>query len=101
MIFAQIKDGFIVNMIVLEDSSLLPLFSQDFDDVIQVDNKPGSPAVGWSYDPEQGFSPPVQPQEKMADPLKSEITQILMDMGVISPQQVASVPALDALAKEV
>lgn len=101
MIFAQIKDGLIVNVIVLDDQSLLPLFSQDFDNIIPIDNKPGSPAIGWSYDPKQGFSPPGQPLEIMADPLKSEITQILIDMGVISPQQVASIPALDALAKEI
>lgn len=59
MIYAQVKDSLVINTIVLDDTNLIPLFSSGYDYFIEISDDPGSPAVGWSYDPILGFSPPV------------------------------------------
>lgn len=38
MLYAQIKNGMVQNIIVIEDTNLLPLFSQGFDSLIDVTN---------------------------------------------------------------
>lgn len=50
MVYAQVLNGLIQNIIVLKDSSLLPIFSQGFDYCIQVDNLNPEPMIGWLYD---------------------------------------------------
>jgi hypothetical protein len=62
MIYAQIKNSKIINTIVLDDSSLLNLFSTDsngipFDALIQIDNIYPPPSIGWVYDGITFFSP--------------------------------------------
>ncbi len=63
MIYAQISQGFIVNVIVLDDITLLPLFfvnpigGSNFDYVKPIDNlidqngNSACPQIGWSYQP--------------------------------------------------
>jgi hypothetical protein len=63
MTYAQILAGFIVNVIVLDDASLLPLFfvnplgGKNFDFVKPIDNlvdqngNSAAPQIGWSYQP--------------------------------------------------
>lgn len=64
MMYAQIKDNVIKNVIVIEDISILDLFQSDpitqelFDSVIQIDYIQPRPGVGWTFDNIK-FSPPV------------------------------------------
>lgn len=62
MTYAQIAGGVVVNIIVLDDSSLLSDFSAGFDACVEVDNitdTNGDPiGIGWLYSGSV-FSPPV------------------------------------------
>lgn len=60
MIYAQIKNGIIVNTIVLNDDDILELFKEGFDDCIRVDDISPQPGIGWSYDPRSGFIAPIR-----------------------------------------
>lgn len=62
MVYAQIKSGLVVNVVVLDDASLIPLFSAGFDHFIQIDNLVGGPGKGWSYDGENFIAPPPEPE---------------------------------------
>ena len=46
-----------MNTIVLDDESLIPLFSAGFDYFIEIDGLEPLPGVGWSYDG-TNFTPP-------------------------------------------
>ncbi len=50
MTYAQVKNGVCVNIIDLEDNSLLSIFSVGFDYCIRVDNISPQPGIGWGYD---------------------------------------------------
>ena len=50
MEYAQIKDGVVQNIIILEDDSLIPHFSQGYDYFIRVDNLDPIPWNGDLYD---------------------------------------------------
>lgn len=58
MVFAQIKDGIVKNIIVLDDLSLEDLFSEGFDFFIRIDEMEIQPGVHWIYDGIE-FMPPV------------------------------------------
>lgn len=61
MIYAQVLNNVIVNVIVLDDVSLIPVFTRGFDDLIEISVDPGSPSIGWIYDPNSNkFSPPTE-----------------------------------------
>jgi hypothetical protein len=55
--YAQILDGFVANVIVLDDPSIINLFfinplgGPNFDYVNQIDNLSIIPQIGWSYTP--------------------------------------------------
>jgi len=63
MIYAQIKNGFIMNIIYLLDTDILSLFYTDpltndiFDYVIRIDNLDPQPCIGWTYDGENFYPP--------------------------------------------
>jgi len=63
MQFAQILNNVIVNIIQLDDTSLLPLFAVGFDTTpIQVDNLSVMPSIGWQFDAlSREFYPPYGP----------------------------------------
>lgn len=49
MIFAQVVAGIIINVIVLNDASLLPTFSDGMQCVARIDNvSPQVPQIGWT-----------------------------------------------------
>lgn len=50
MIFAQVKNNIIVNIIELEDESLAHLFKQDNDFVVRIDTLDPIPGIGWVFD---------------------------------------------------
>lgn len=58
MKYAQIKNSIVQNVIVLDDDSLLPLFSEGFDLVLRVDQMMIYPGPGWTFDGSV-FVPPV------------------------------------------
>jgi hypothetical protein len=53
--YAQILDGYVVNIIVLDDPTIINLFyvnpmgGPNFDFVNQIDNLSIVPQIGWSY----------------------------------------------------
>lgn len=57
VIYAQIKNNVILNSIVLNDPSLVGIFSNGFDSLVQIDQLNPQPSIGWSYDG-KNFSPP-------------------------------------------
>lgn len=59
MIYVQIKDGVVVNKIVLEDKTLIPVFSEGFDYLISVLNMTPEPEIGWTFSFGQLSAPPV------------------------------------------
>lgn len=49
MIFAQVIAGIIINVIVINDASLIPRFSQGMQCVARIDNiSPQVPQIGWT-----------------------------------------------------
>lgn len=65
MIFAQIKNNMIVNTIVINDVSLVPVFTTGFDYCIEISSLNTSdplviiPSIGWTYDGTT-FTPPQE-----------------------------------------
>jgi hypothetical protein len=60
MIYTQILNGIIVNIIELDDSTLVPIFAQGYDSCMQIDNLSTVPNIGWYYDiPSASFYPPA------------------------------------------
>lgn len=57
MIYAQILNGIIQNIIVLDDPNISSLFSQGFDYFIRIDNLSPTPQIGWLYDGNNFSSP--------------------------------------------
>lgn len=51
MIYAQITTGLIVNIVEIEDSTLVPIFSQGYDYCVQIGNLTPIPTIGWGYIP--------------------------------------------------
>lgn len=49
MIYAQIKDGTVRNVILLDDLSISHLFSDGFDHFIDVSAFSPRPEIGWTY----------------------------------------------------
>lgn len=56
--YAQITAGVVVNIIVLNDPTLVSVFSAGFDAFVQVDQLVPYPAIGWTYDG-TNFAPPA------------------------------------------
>lgn len=71
MVYAQVTAGVIVNTIIINDVSLLPLFQVNrvtgipYDMVVQVDQLYPQPGIGWTFDNIR-FQPP--PQSTNQDP---------------------------------
>lgn len=63
MIYAQIKDGIVMNCIVVDDIMLLHVFEHGFDSIIRIDNISPQPGIGWEYDGST-FIAPVIPEEE-------------------------------------
>lgn len=61
MVYAQIKSEKVINCIILDDESLLPLFQEGYDLVIRIDELSPRPGPGYSYISGE-FSPPMAPQ---------------------------------------
>lgn len=49
MVYAQVRNNVVVNTIVLDDLTLLPLFSEGFDACIRIDGVSPMPSINWTY----------------------------------------------------
>lgn len=61
MVYAQIKNGNVVNTIVADENTPLDLFARGFDYFIRIDEMDLVPSIGWTYNGEN-FSPPAPPE---------------------------------------
>lgn len=69
MIYAQILYGVVVNIIVLDDSTLVPQFTMGFDFCLEIDNLAIIPQIGWSYNAALNiFYPPSQTPVDSSNP---------------------------------
>ena len=59
MIYAQILNGFVRNVIVLNDPTLQSVFVNGFDYLVRIDNLTPTPQIMWAYDPVAGFTNPL------------------------------------------
>lgn len=64
MIYAQIKNGLILNTIVCDEDTPLDLFAEGFDHFLRVDNLTPVPGIGWSYDG-TSYNPPIDPETEL------------------------------------
>jgi hypothetical protein len=71
MNYAQIANGSVQNVIVLEDDSLIDHFTQGFDYLIPLDGLDPMPQIGWLYDG-TNFSAPA-PMVPPVIPLNTQI----------------------------
>jgi hypothetical protein len=85
MNYAQIANGSIQNVIVLEDDSLLDHFTQGFDFLIPLDELDPTPQIGWLYDGTNFTAPaPVVPP---IVPLNTQVTAV--EFGIKLMQMLA------------
>lgn len=63
-IYVQIKNGVVYNSLVLKNLSLEPLFTQDYDYLIRVDEMSPMPGMRWTYDGTNFYPPPEPPVEQ-------------------------------------
>lgn len=82
MVYAQIKNSKVENLIIIEDSSLLSLFLNGFDYIIRVDNLNPQPGPGWSYDGVNFSAPIPQVDTTIPDVTPRQIRQALILNGV-------------------
>lgn len=60
MIYAQIKNGVVINAIVVDDDTPLELFSEGFDYFLRIDDINPTPGIGYLYDGNEFSTPPVK-----------------------------------------
>ena len=49
-IYAQVLSGVVVNTIVLNDPTLIDVFTAGFDALINITSLDPQPSIGWGYD---------------------------------------------------
>lgn len=86
MIFAQITNNIIVNTIMLDDISLLPLFQNDpngnpYDLILQIDNITPQPGVGWTFNSINYNAPPAAPVTLTTIEIYTSLVQAAIDFG--------------------
>jgi hypothetical protein len=96
MIYAQIKDQKIVNIIDLQDITLVPLFLDGFDDIVRIDLLDPTPGIGWSY-VNGTFTAPPDPNAVPHSVTPRQMRQALVLMGVYDQIQ----PAFDTLPEPI
>jgi len=57
--YALIKNGVVVNVIVA-DANFIALIQSQYDSCVVITNNPGDPGIGWTYDG-TNFAPPTPP----------------------------------------
>jgi hypothetical protein len=58
MTYAQVQDGIILNIIELDDISLIPVFVAGWQYLVRIDIISPEPAIGWTTVDGINFSPP-------------------------------------------
>jgi hypothetical protein len=85
MIYAQINQNVIANVIDIEDVTLLPLFAKGFDLCLRIDGLDIIPSIGWTYNPVTcAFSQPLTlPQSIVTDSMAFG-NQIILDWNAMN-----------------
>lgn len=86
MTYAQISKGIVENIILLDDASLIPKFSEGFDALVLIDNIVPIPQLGWLYD---GFNF-TSPQVNLQALYQSKIQNAIDGFNTLMLQYVAS-----------
>jgi predicted permease len=58
MIYALVKNGVVINIIVLNNIHLILTILEGYDYLIPINNSAGSPCIGWTFNG-KSFSPPL------------------------------------------
>lgn len=93
MIYAQIKNGTVMNTIVCAGTPASAL-AVGFDALIRIDNLSPTPGIGWSYNGST-FAAPVIPPEPIADVTPRQMRTALAIYGVLTAVEAA----LDSLSE--
>lgn len=93
MIYAQIKNGLINNVIEANENTPLDLFSEGYDHLIRIDNLSPVPGINWSYDGNI-FTAPIIPPAPIADVTPRQMRTALALYGVLGQVEttLASLP---------
>lgn len=59
--YALVKDGQVVNVIVVDDVGFLDVIRDDYDHIEPVDEHDPRPGMGWAYDGATFTAPPPPP----------------------------------------
>ena len=86
MIYAQILNNKIVNTIMLDDASLLPLFSADqngnpYDSVVQIDTLSPQPGIGWTFNNVNWCPPPQAASAQATVDIYTQLVQNAITFG--------------------
>lgn len=82
MVYAQIKDSIVTNIIIIDDESLVSLFSEGYDSIVQIDEITPTPGPNWSYDGENFAAPVPVVDTSIPDVTPRQMRQALILMGV-------------------
>jgi hypothetical protein len=95
MIYAQIKYGLVLNVVVIDDSSLLSTFLIGYDFLIEIDQLTPMPQVGWIYNAAfSTFTPP--PYNPIVNTNGSINVELLDSSGIgLTSTTVSASQALD------
>lgn len=95
MIYAQIRNGVIVNTIVLDDRRLEPIFAEGFDELRRIDHLPNPPGMFWqtdARDPNRYLPPKEPPLQDQLAAEQSRLAQVQVDLAV-STAAIAAIQA--------
>jgi hypothetical protein len=85
MIYAQINQNVIVNVVDIEDPTLIPLFAEGFDLFLRIDNLPIVPVMGWVYNPITcEFSAPLSQSQSMVNDCATLGNQIILQWNAMN-----------------
>jgi hypothetical protein len=85
MIYAQINQNVIANVIDIEDITLVPLFAEGFDLLLRIDGLNIVPSMGWIYNPVTcTFSQPLTQSQSIITDCMIYGNQIVLDWNAMN-----------------
>lgn len=79
MIFALIKDGVVQNTIVA-DQAFVDEHMKGYDAAIEIQDKPGSPGIGWIYDGKEFSAPAPLPPPDPVESFEEKVIRLLNEV---------------------
>lgn len=96
MIYAQVKNGIVANVIVLDETTDSSPFKKGFDSIVRVDTLPDRPAIGWAYDGAVFIAPPPAPVDPAVLAKKQQIDSAVETLKSLKGKKNKSSNDLDA-----